>query len=166
MTLSKEKTLPRPLRRIAEEDRAWCHIYRSARDPAVAAEVVQHLRNDAEAARCHLALYLCCRETLRVHRERIARRQRIGRVMRRFFRAFASTPVAIVRKLLGGNDEDRFVELDPQISTPRAVRRVLVLPDNIEPTRGVPSSVEPSHVRAATTASGADPAKARAAKVA
>lgn len=166
MSLSQDKTLLRPNRRIAEEDRAWCHLYRSAGDPAVAAEVVQHLRDDPEAARCHLALYLCCRQTLRAHRARIARQQRIGRALRRLFRAFASAPLAIVRKLLGGKDEDRSIKLTPQISTPRAVRRVLVLPDNIEPARGVPSSVEPSHGRAATTASGADPAKAPAARVA
>lgn len=166
MSLSQDKTVPRPNRRIAEEDRAWCHLYRSAGDPAVAAEVVQRLRNDPEAARCHLALYLCCRQTLRAHKEQIARRQRIARATRRFFRAFASAPLAIVRKLLGGNDEDRSIGPIQQLSTPHAARRVLVLPDSIETARGVPPSVEPSHVGTATTASGADLAKARAARVA
>ena len=165
MSLSQDKSLPRPNRRIAEEDRAWCHLYRSARDPAVAAEVVQHLRNDPEATRCHLALYLCCRQTLRAQKDRIARRQHVGRVLRRFLGALVATPAAIVRRLLS-NDEDRSIEMIPQLSTPRAVRRVLVLPDSIEPARGVPSSVEPSHVRTAMTASSADSAKARAARVA
>jgi hypothetical protein len=165
MSPSQDKTLPRPNRRIAEEDRAWCRLYRSARDPAVAAEVVQHLRNDPEAARCHLALYLCCRQTLRAHKARIARQQRIRRVLRRYFAALVSTPAAIVRKLLA-RQEDRPIELAPQYSAPHAVRRLLVLPGSFEPARGVPSSVEPSHVRTAMTASSADPAKAGAAMVA
>jgi hypothetical protein len=165
MSLSQDKTSPRPNRRIAEEDRAWCHLYRSARDPAVAAEVVQHLRNDPEAARCHLALYLFCRQTLRARKERIARRQRIGRVMRQFVRALVSTPAAIVRKLLG-KDEARFSKSIPQLSKPTGVRGVVEMPDRIELAQGVHSSVGAAHVRTAATTSGAEAVKAPAARVA
>jgi hypothetical protein len=165
MSLSQDKTPPRPYRRIAEEDRAWCHLYRSARDPAVAAEVVQHLRNDAEAARCHLALYLCCRQTLRTHKARMARHQRIGRVMRRFFRALLSSPAAIVRKLLG-NDEARLIRPTAQLGTPRALQRIRDLPGRIELAQGIPLSVEPGHMRSTATSSGPESVNSRAARVA
>jgi len=165
MSLSQDKTLPRPSRRIAEEDRAWCHLYRSARDPAVAAEVVQHLRNDPDAARCHLALYLCCRQTLRAHRERIARRQRIARATRRFLRALASTPAAIIRKLLG-NDDARPIDPTARLSAPRALQRIRDLPARIELAQGIPLPVEPAHVQTAAACAGAAPVNSRAAKVA
>ena len=150
MSVSHDKTLPRPYRRIVEEDRAWCHLYRSARDPAVAAEVVQHLRGDAEAARCHLALYLCCRQTLRAHKARIARKQRIGRVLRRFISAIASTPAAVVRKLLR-DDNTGSVKANSSLAAPRAVSRIRQVPGRIELAEGIPSLVEPSLVAATTT---------------
>lgn len=150
MSLSQDKTLPRPYRRIAEEDRAWSHLYRSARDPAVAAEVVQHLHNDAEAARRHLALYLCCRQTLRAHKARIKRKQRIGRVLRRFINAIASTPAAVVRKLVRGNDYGS-VKANSSLAAPQAVSRIRQMPGRIELAEGIPSPVEPSRVVATTT---------------
>ena len=150
MSLSQDKTLPRPNRRIAEEDRAWCHLYRSARDPAVAAEVVQYLRNDPEAARCHLALYLRCRQTLRAHKARIARQQRIGHVLRRFISAIASTPAAVFRKLVR-DDNTGSVRANSSLAAPRAVSRIRQVPGRMEFAEGIPSPVEPSLVAATTT---------------
>ncbi len=72
----------------AEEDRAWVSFYqRIPREPSLAAEVLTQLDADPDMKHLHLALYLSCRESLRVHREREERHQRIG---------------AFVRWLLGG----------------------------------------------------------------
>lgn len=87
MSQSQERSNTRYARRSAEEDRAWHHLYRSAGDPAVATEVVQHLDLDTEAKRVHLALYLRCKEALRKQKARQARNQRIGRFVRLMFSA-------------------------------------------------------------------------------
>lgn len=62
-----------------EEERAWIGFYhRVGRDPAIAAEVMAQLEADADMKRTHLALYLCCKESLRVHKARQSRHKRIG----------------------------------------------------------------------------------------
>lgn len=66
-----------------EEERAWVSFYRRAgKDPAIASEVLAQLDTDPEMKREHLALYLCCRESLRLHQAREARNQRFGRFVR------------------------------------------------------------------------------------
>lgn len=66
-----------------EEERAWVSFYRRAgKDPAIAAEVLAQLDSDPEMKREHLALYLSCRESLRLHQAREARNQRFGRFVR------------------------------------------------------------------------------------
>jgi hypothetical protein len=163
MSVSHDKTLPRPHRRIVEEDRAWRHLYRSARDPGVAAEVVQHLRNDAEAARCHLALYLCCRQTLRAHKERIARNQRIVRLLRRISGALMSTASAGVRTLLRKDDHGS-IKANSQIITPRAVQRVRNLHGRIELAQGDPPFVGQDQGIPTGTSAGPEPTNPRAVK--
>lgn len=82
MTMNGFRAKPR--RTIeTEEERAWVSFYRRAgKDPAIAAEVLAQLDADAEMKREHLALYLCCRESLRLLQAREARHQRIGEFVR------------------------------------------------------------------------------------
>src|SRR5574338_572614 len=83
--MSLEKPRPRPRRSgiESEEERAWVGFYqRVGRDPAIATEVMAQLESDPEMKRTHLALYLCCKESLRQHKARQARNKRIGQFVR------------------------------------------------------------------------------------
>ncbi len=99
MTAPPFRARPRRISVQAEEERAWVAFYqRAGKHPEIAAEVLAQLDLDPEMKREHLALYLCCREALRLQDIRAQRDQRIA---------------ATVRWMLGGV----FVRL------PRAVRR-------------------------------------------
>ena len=83
--MSQSASRPKPRRSAigTEEEKAWVSFYRRAsKDPAIAAEVLAQLDADPEMKREHLALYLCCRESLRVQQARDARNQRIGQFVR------------------------------------------------------------------------------------
>lgn len=83
MTMNASRAKPRRSAIGIEEERAWVSFYRRAgNDPAIAAEVLAQLDADAETKREHLALYLCCRESLRRQQARDERNQRIGRFVR------------------------------------------------------------------------------------
>ena len=82
--------LPRP--RVArpyctsvalEEERVWVGFYRRVGNPAIAAEVIQHLDADADQKRTHPALYLRCKESVRRKKAHQARTKRIRSFMRR-----------------------------------------------------------------------------------
>ena len=66
-----------------EEERLWVGFYRRVDNPAIAAEVIQHLDGDADQKRTHPALYLRCKESLRKKKARQARTKRIRSFMRR-----------------------------------------------------------------------------------
>jgi len=66
-----------------EEERVWVGFYHRVGNPAIAAEVIQHLDTDADQKRSHPALYLRCKESLRRKKSRQARTKRIRRFMRR-----------------------------------------------------------------------------------
>ena len=66
-----------------EEERLWVGFYRRVDNPAIAAEVIQHLDADADQKRTHPALYLRCKESLRKKKARQARTKRIRGFMRR-----------------------------------------------------------------------------------
>ncbi len=66
-----------------EEERLWVGFYRRVANPAIAAEVIQHLDGDADQKRTHPALYLRCKESLRKKKARQARTKRIRSFMRR-----------------------------------------------------------------------------------
>jgi len=89
-----------------EEERAWVSFYqRVGKDTAIAAEVLAQLDADAEMKRTHLALYLCCRESLRLHRAREARNQRIGRFVRWLVSGlFVRLPASTRRAFASGSD--------------------------------------------------------------
>lgn len=83
--MSPEKPRPRSRRTSIEyeEERAWVGFYRRVgRDPAIATEVMAQLESDPDMKRTHLALYLCCKESLRRHKAHRARNQRIGQAVR------------------------------------------------------------------------------------
>ena len=83
MTLNASRARPKRNAIGLEEERAWVSFYRRAgKDPAIAAEVAAQLEADIEMKREHLALYLCCRESLRLHQAREARNQRFGQFVR------------------------------------------------------------------------------------
>ncbi|MCM0609807.1 MAG: hypothetical protein KA711_12580 [Ideonella sp. WA131b] len=78
-----------------EEQRAWVGFYkRVGRDAALAAEVMAQLDGDAEMKRRHLALYLSCKQSLRVHKVRQARDKRIGQWLRLLVQLTLMRPVA------------------------------------------------------------------------
>jgi len=64
-----------------EEERLWVGFYRRVANPAIAAEVIQHLDGDADQKRTHPALYLRCKESLRKKKARQARTKRIRRIL-------------------------------------------------------------------------------------
>lgn len=106
MTVIAARAKPRRSGLAFEEERAWVSFYRRAgKDPAIAAEVLAQLDADPEMKRTHLALYLCCRESLRLQQARKARHQRIGQFVRWLFRGlFVGTPTA-TRRALGRASE-------------------------------------------------------------
>lgn len=80
-----------------EEQRAWVDFYRRVgRDVALAAEVMAQLDGDAEMKRRHLALYLSCKQSLRVHKARQARDKRIGQWLRLLVQWTLQRPAAFV----------------------------------------------------------------------
>lgn len=93
-----------------EEERAWVAFYqRVGNDVALAAEVLAQLDGDPEMKRSHLALYLCCKESLRSHKTRQARNKQIGQFVRWFCTAlftglFVQWPNALRRGLRRGGD--------------------------------------------------------------
>lgn len=131
---------PRPVqraaqRRLADEDKAWSDLYRSIRDPAAAAEVVDHLESDEQILRQHTALYLRSRETLRRERARLARNQRIGQVVREAFAALGSLLAGARRAVRNGGD----------------VALEVLAPERVEPlgvVRNLKTQVEPAVKRA------------------
>lgn len=91
-------------RRHADEDKAWSYLYRSIKDPAAAAEVVEHLQADDEMRRQHTALYLRSRETLRRERARVVRNQRWGQVVRAALAALVDLFAGVRRMARNGGD--------------------------------------------------------------
>ena len=119
---------PRPHTRRSgielEEERAWVGFYqRVGRDPAIAAEVMAQLEADPEMKRTHLALLLCCKETLRIHKARLARNKRIGQFVRALGQALLVRPIHGLRTRLhrGGAIA---IECLPEVRKEPAVQQV------------------------------------------
>ena len=124
--MSPEKPRPRA-RRCGiefEEERAWVGFYkRVGRDPAIAAEVMAQLEADVDMKRTHLALYLCCKESLRVHKARQARDKRIGQFVRGLGQALVVRPMLGLRMRLG-HGGDLAVECLPDTRKEPALQQV------------------------------------------
>lgn len=132
--MSLEKPRPRPRRSgIADEEEcAWMDFYRRVgREPAIATEVLAQLDDDPEMKRTHLALYLRCKQSLRVHQHRQTRNQRIGQLVRWLCHGLFVAPVqALHRALNFGGDlaaeclpERVRVPVEPTVRAPRETGR-------------------------------------------
>ena len=84
-----------------EEERLWVGFYRRVGNPAIAAEVIQHLDGDADQKRTHPALYLRCKESLRKKKARQARTKRIRSFMRRILDGLLRNPSATCARNCG-----------------------------------------------------------------
>ncbi len=104
--MSLEKTPPRPKRSSIEqeEERAWISFYkRVGNDLALATEVLAQLDGDPQMKRMHLALYLCCRQSLQMNKVRQARNKRIGQLVRWFCASLTRQLLVKWPKALGGS---------------------------------------------------------------
>lgn len=124
--MSFEKPRPRPKRCGVEfeEERAWVSFYRRVRaDVAIATEVLAQLEADLESKRAHLALYLCCKESLRMHKLRNARNKRIGLFVRWLCHGAFIVPMQGLRRGLRLSS-DIAVECLPELRKEPAVPQV------------------------------------------
>lgn len=80
-----------------EEEKLWVGFYRRVGNPAIAAEVIQHLDADADQKRTHPALYLRCKESLRRKKARKARTKRIRSFMHRILGGLLRHPESNLR---------------------------------------------------------------------
>ncbi len=124
--MSSDKPRPRVRRSSieTEEERAWIGFYqRVGRDPVIANEVLAQLESDPEMKRTHLALYLDCKESLRRHKARQARNQRIGVFVRRLCHGLFVRPWRNLQSVLRAGS-DLAVECLPQATKEPAVARI------------------------------------------
>lgn len=124
--MSFEKPRPRSRRASieTEEERAWIGFYqRVGHDPAIASEVLAQLEFDPEMKRSHLALYLNCKESLRRHKARLARNQRIGLFIRRLCHGLFVQPRSTLQSGLR-HGSDIAVECLPEAAAEPAVAQV------------------------------------------
>jgi len=115
-----------------EEERTWVIFYRRVgHDAALAGEVMSQLEADPEMKRDHLALYLCCKESLRNHRARQARNKRVGQFVRWLCHGLFVRPALALRRGLrqGG---DLAVECLPTATREPAVPQVRRFPRQAE----------------------------------
>ena len=107
-----------------EEERAWLGFYRSVRsDMFVATEVIAELEAHPQMKQRHLALYLCCKQSLRVHKDRQQRGRRIGQFVRQLCHGVFVVPIRALTTgtRLGGR---LAVECLPELTREPAVRKI------------------------------------------
>lgn len=124
--MSPEKP-PLRARRVSvasEEERAWVTFYkRVGYDVAIATEVLTQLEADPEMKRAHLALYLCCKESLRLHKARLTRNKRIGQFVRWLCHGLFVRPTQALLRA-GRRSGDLAVECLPATVTEPAAHQV------------------------------------------
>jgi hypothetical protein len=124
--MSYEKSRVRPKRSSleVEEARAWVGFYqRVGSDPAVAAEVMAQLEADPEMKRAHLALYLCCKQSLRTHKANAARNKRIAQFVRWMAHGLVIVPAQALSKAMR-QGRDIAVECMPEVAREPALPQV------------------------------------------
>lgn len=128
MSLEKPRSRLQRTSIDTEETRAWVSFYRRVgHDRAIAAEVIAELEADPEMKRAHLALYLCCRESLRLHQAREARNKRVGQFVRGLCHGLLIQPVRTLQRRLR-NGRDMAVECLPEVAKEPASAQVRRLP--------------------------------------
>jgi hypothetical protein len=143
---------PRKPKRSAvaiEEDRTWVRFYRQAGNADIAAEVLTQLDADTQARHEHLALYLCCRESLRAHKVRAQRNKRIGQFVRLGCRVMFAEPLHALRRG-AAHALDLLIECLPEARREPAATKVRKL-------RRDPA-IEQAHASFAATTGDAGPA--------
>ncbi|MDR2032815.1 MAG: hypothetical protein LBP86_11340 [Azoarcus sp.] len=116
--MSPKPSRPRRPSIEREEEKAWVDFYRRIkRDTALAAEVLAQLNRDPELLRGHLALFLSCKESLRLDKARQARNRRIGVFVRWIMRALFAAPWRALRRT-GQESRDILVEMLPETEQP------------------------------------------------
>jgi len=129
-----------------EEERLWVGFYRRVANPAIAAEVIQHLDGDADQKRTHPALYLRCKESLRKKKARQARNKRIRSFMRRILGGLLRDPERRTRGQLRHNARivvDGLPESmrEPAVnSRPQTAELAPAQPDGGQPNASRPSA--------------------------
>ena len=137
-----------------EEERAWVTFYRRVgHDVTIASEVLAQFESDPEMKRAHLALYMCCKESLRMHKARQARNKRIGQFVHWFCHGLFVVPAQALRRALhlGG---DIAVECLPEtVKEPAApqVRKLTREPEFAQAASGFSPQATPPTVAPATT---------------
>lgn len=110
-----------------EEERAWVGFYRRVgRNVAVAAEVLAQLEGDPDAKRRHLALFLRCKESLRVHKARQQRHKRVGLLVRSLCHGLFVVPTRAAAHFARQCGE-LAIECLPQVRKEPAVKKVRTL---------------------------------------
>ncbi len=131
-----------------EEERLWVGFYRRVANPAIAAEVIQHLDGDADQKRTHPALYLRCKESLRKKKARQARTKRIRSFMRRILGGLLRDPERRTRGKLRHNSRIVIDGLPESMrepprtvkSRPQTAELAEVQPDGVQPNASRPSA--------------------------
>jgi len=124
--MSQEKPHRSPAKRSSvefEEEKAWVGFYQHVSNPAIAVEVMNQLESDPEMKRTHLALYLRCKESLRMQKARQARHKRIGQFVRMLSHAVFVMPAIAIKRLLRQSG-DIAVECLPEVRKDPAVGQV------------------------------------------
>ncbi|HVR54935.1 MAG: hypothetical protein DI587_03635 [Variovorax paradoxus] len=168
MTFAALRARPRRISVLAEEERAWVSFYqRAGHQPAIAAEVLAQLDLDPEMKREHLALYLCCRETLRQQEARALRDERIGAAVRWLVAGiFVRLPQAIRRAFGRGGDVALACLLPPQAEPAATKVRRLATDPAVRAARAAfkatasASAVAPAAVTAVASTADTAPAPA------
>ena len=80
-----------------EKERLWVGFYRRVANPAIAAEVIQHLNAEPDLKRTHPVLYLRCKESVRKRKARHDRTKRIRSFMRRILGGLLRHPESNLR---------------------------------------------------------------------
>lgn len=153
MNLQAHRARPRRASVATEEDRAWVSFYQRVRtDPAIAAEVLTQLESDVEMRREHLALYLCCRESLRLHQAREERHRRIGRFVRGLLGGlFVRLPQALRQAMGRGGDIAVACLPEAPIEPAAAKVRRLAADPKVRAARDAFKATPPSGMPAADT---------------
>ncbi|MCL2591557.1 MAG: hypothetical protein FWD67_11990 [Betaproteobacteria bacterium] len=115
---TQHRRRPKPTSVEGEEEKAWIAFYRRApNDPALAAEVLAQLNSDNAMKHDRLALFLCCKESIRKEKARQARNQRIGAFVRKLAGWLFVFPCNALRHM-GRGSRDIVIDMLPEVERP------------------------------------------------
>jgi len=112
-----------PVSRLRSLAPGWAFTVEWVRTPSWPPKSMAQLEADPLMKRNHLALYLCCKQSLRTHKATAARNRRIGQFVRWLFHGAFVAPALAIRQMLrqGG---DIAVECLPPTATEPAATQV------------------------------------------